>query len=196
MNCWMDVCFEMWQKLLSWNVAFRQQLFYSTTSIVWCTSCIKLTLVWLYANTQLFIASLPLDFLPPVLSLSYICISTKQTGVCGVKCVSCTGLTCPFSSVCLNFFGLFSLSLPLSFRLSLAFHSCFTFAVSHSLCLCSPLLICFAVDLTAVINDLNAWGRQRERDALPLQIFVLYVTQSYIHTDCGLLGEIYLKWVV
>lgn len=66
----MDVCpyVKALGSYISDTLCSSQQLFYNLYD--WCTSCIKLTLVWLYANTKLFIAPLPLYFLPPILSLS------------------------------------------------------------------------------------------------------------------------------
>lgn len=63
---------------------------------------------------------------------------------------------------------------------------------SLSLCLCFPLLNCFAVDLTAMINDLKASGKKnrgRERHdklALPLQTTLFFfscVSRSHVHTE-------------
>ena len=42
--------------------------------------------------------------------------------------------------------------------------------LSPSLCLCFPLLDCYAVDLTAMINDLKASGKQTERQTAPFLI--------------------------
>lgn len=83
----------------------------------------------------------------------------------GVSCISSTGLTCPFSFSSLNLFQKFSpLLSPCSF-LPLPPSPCFSSSLQPlSLCLCFPLLNCFAVDLTAMINDLEATGKQTQRD--------------------------------
>lgn len=73
---------------------------------------------------------------------------------------------------------------------------------SLSLCLCFPLLNCFAVDLTAMINDLKASGKQTERETrqacpsltnLPSSHMSMLVCSHWAHYDFW--KKIYLIWV-
>lgn len=147
--------------------------------------------------------SLPLYFLPPILSLSCICISAMQTGVwCQMRQLYRPYLSLFFLkpqsiSKCLSFPSLdmtplSSISLLLSTSLSPSpsppslLHP--LPPLSLSLCLCFPLHNCFAVDLTAMINDLKASGKQTERDATSSPFpykppFFSYVNCSYVHTE-------------
>lgn len=128
---------------------------------------------------MLFIASLPLYFLPPIFSLSIsltcICISAMQTKVWSqVRQLYRLNLSLLFLkpksiSKFLPLVPPARHNSPLLY-LTVAFHLSLTFTFpaspppSLSLCLCFPLLNCFAVDLTAMINDLKASGKQTERD--------------------------------
>lgn len=83
------------------------------------------------------------------------------------------------------------------FHLTVAFHLSLTFTLSSlptspsiplSLGLCFPLLNCFAVDLTAMINDLKASGKQTERDTTSSPFpykppFFSYVNCLCVHTE-------------
>lgn len=157
--------------------------------------------------------SLPLS-IALSLPLSCICICAMQTGVwCQVR-----HSHRPRSSLLFlkpqstSEFSLLQLDMasPL-LRLAVAFHLSPTFtplfpphppthphppypslSSSLSLCLCFPLLNCFAVDLTAMINDLKASGKKnrgRERHdklALPLQTTLFFfscVSRSHVHTE-------------
>ncbi len=143
--------------------------------------------------------SLPLYLSPSHVFAFLLC---KQES--GVKCVSCTGLTCPFSFSSLHLSQNFSSSFPRSTWLCSPPSHCSFPPLSHlhphplplplprhplslSPCLCFPLLNCFAVDLTAMINDLKASGKQTERDTTSLPFpykppFLSYVNCSYVHT--------------
>lgn len=77
----------------------------------------------------------PSHSLPLHLSFSLVFAFLLCKQECSVKCVSCTGLACPFSFSGLSLAQNLSRSppVPVSFSLTVAFHLCLTFTLSLSL---------------------------------------------------------------